>query len=479
MATFLSRPLLDLRPNFTTPQEGFVTDAGAKAVGFGVTTSWVNQEWTQRRFRMEFLLQSKAEIRAMEALIDGVRGRLQGFWIPSHADDLRLTRSVTATDTELQFEDAGLRDNFGQHPGWGYAALVDTNAITPVRIQAVAQDSDKEKATLTAVVGRAFTMAETKCCWLSYVRLVKDDVDFEYITDTTARVKLEVIELPEEYSAQELGTRPVYLYELTQGSALWRWTSYGADLTAGAVDWKREDITHGQVTSSTEFLDEGVRLQIGLRTLDNPFRAFIAGAPVEPMSVKIYVTLAPGFTVDFNSPLYAGDVRTVGFKARGLAEVELSSILRINDWTVPRVQVQRLCNWTLFDPITCRLNGVLFETSGTLTAVTETYVEATAFGAKATAESDANWFASGRLKVGDEARLVLSQAGNRLYINAPFRKAIAGSTAIARPGCDKKRGTCTTKYNNLVNRGGFDYIPLKNPQLDALNPPDSNSGSKK
>jgi hypothetical protein len=31
------------------------------------------------------------------------------------------------------------------------------------------------------------------------------------------------------------------------------------------------------------------------------------------------------------------------------------------------------------------------------------------------------------------------------------------------PGCSHDRATCNSKFNNLLNYGGFDFIPVKNP----------------
>jgi hypothetical protein len=35
-----------------------------------------------------------------------------------------------------------------------------------------------------------------------------------------------------------------------------------------------------------------------------------------------------------------------------------------------------------------------------------------------------------------------------------------GDTFTAYPGCDKTQNTCTSKFNNLVNFGGFPYVPV-------------------
>lgn len=41
--------------------------------------------------------------------------------------------------------------------------------------------------------------------------------------------------------------------------------------------------------------------------------------------------------------------------------------------------------------------------------------------------------------------------------------ALGGTTVTLYPGCDRSRAQCKTKFNNLPNYGGFDWIPTVNP----------------
>jgi hypothetical protein len=120
-----------------------------------------------------------------------------------------------------------------------------------------------------------------------------------------------------------------------------------------------------------------------------------------------------------------------------------------------------------------------FTTTGTITALTDDYVEAAEFAAKETAESDPVWFALGVVRVGNETRLATGTNGaGRLYLNFPFRSAIVGDTITAEAGCSKRIGVCTGKFNNLVNFLGFPYVPNTNPQFEALSQPKAGGGKK-
>lgn len=71
---------------------------------------------------------------------------------------------------------------------------------------------------------------------------------------------------------------------------------------------------------------------------------------------------------------------------------------------------------------------------------------------------------------GDDARLILSQSGDDLQLLLPFPDSILGSTVVILAGCDHTVTTCDSKFNtpsdpqsNVVNFGGFPFVPTKNP----------------
>jgi hypothetical protein len=117
-------------------------------------------------------------------------------------------------------------------------------------------------------------------------------------------------------------------------------------------------------------------------------------------------------------------------------------------------------------------------TAATLTDVQPTFVEAAAFGTAATAHTDPNWFALGRVTVGNEVRMVVGQDATKLYIDEPFYAAAIGAAAAAKPGCDKRVFTCFNKFNNLDNTVQFPYLPSRNPQFEALLLPQTTGGKK-
>ena len=470
--TFKGRPVWEWRPNFgEEPEDSLRYEMSVEAQGFGRATVWGIAPYAARTISLP-LICDRADVAAIEAFVDGLRGKLQGCWVPTFRGDLRLTEDVAADDQGLTVEAVGLVADWDKHPGYRTLALVDDSNIVPAEASSVSAAGNDELLALTGEAGTAFVARETVCCWLLYARLADDEINWEYVTDSVAKATLRFVELPLEYSEAETGSRPVYLYRVTQGSNVLRWTSWGADIEAGGYDWQAEDITHTGVKAGTDFLDEGARLSVATADASHFWRQFLSGAPPEPVLVEIYEVQAPGFSVDLSIPLYRGDVRRVRFGKRGQISIDLSSILRAGEWPICRHMVGMLCNWRLYDGTTCKVMASTFARGGTLTSVASTYVEADGWD-----DEDDDWFTFGKVQVGGEVRMVTGHSGKRLFISAPFRFASPGDSATAWAGCDRQEETCSGKFDNLENFGGFPYVPKRNPSMRALTPP-KNEGKK-
>lgn len=57
---------------------------------------------------------------------------------------------------------------------------------------------------------------------------------------------------------------------------------------------------------------------------------------------------------------------------------------------------------------------------------------------------------------------LVNAANNSGYGNN-YGNYYGGLNVVIYPGCDRLRGTCEVKFNNLDNYGGFPWIPSKNP----------------
>lgn len=135
---------------------------------------------------------------------------------------------------------------------------------------------------------------------------------------------------------------------------------------------------------------------------------------------------------------------------------------------------QRMCRHTLYGS-GCRLAAASYVAEGIPVAVqgnTVVVPEAASY--------PNGWFSGGYIETPDGSRrFVIGHSGQTLTLFRPMEAlssyfvnqgyglnygALYGGLKVKLfPGCDRSRQTCATKFNNLDNYGGFDWIPTKNP----------------
>lgn len=482
MATYQSRPLFDFAPNWDAPRASLTDDVTFDQVApGGIALPWVEADQPQALLRLQFLL-DRDELKALEDFQDSVRGRLQGFWLPSWAMDYPLQEAAGSSATTLRVDRTGLADLFAEH-GEQYAHLcifLEEGAtfprLVPRKIAGVTGGDEHDTITLTTTIGETVP-ADARVSRLLYVRFADSRLRCRYLSPELVEVDIRFIELTREYAAAELGTRPVWLYRATRGSNEWTWAGYPVAIEAAGRTWTPAPISHGDVSFDTDFLQGDLVLTLATAAANHPFRSYLASPAIEPTRLYIYATEAPGFAVDLGAPFFEAEVGAPKYRPGGVVEAKLTTALVSGEWPMPRHNLQRLCNHLVYDPQTCRLAAGPLTVTAPITALGSKYIEAAAFGAEATARGDANWFALGDVTIGSEVRMVTSQSGNRLNLNAAFVAAKIGDTAVVRWGCDLLRATCAAR-GNLVNYGGYPDMPSSDPKLAAMEPPGSSGGKK-
>lgn len=255
---------------------------------------------------------------------------------------------------------------------------------------------------------------------------------------------------------------PIFLIEVLRGPTTWRFTNYGVERVIDGELWTPENVEIGSVKTGFDFLAESIELTFGTDRIDHPMRYYV-GNPraMEQTSITIFKVDAEDVTLDRTSPYYVGIVGNNQPQDGGTITIRCSSLFRINEAPVPRPKMQRLCNHKFCD-VNCGILLASVTFTGAVTSLQADdppYIEADIFGATATAKNDPNWFALGRVVIGSEQRMCVGQAGNRLYLDAPFNFATVGEQVAGSAGCDKRVHTCLNKHNNLTNFLGFPYMP--------------------
>ena len=135
-------------------------------------------------------------------------------------------------------------------------------------------------------------------------------------------------------------------------------------------------------------------------------------------------------------------------------------ITAANSRPLPRMCYSNLCNHMLYDA-RCGIQETAAAWQKTLTCTAASSNVITVPGSGA---FGSDFFEGGFVQCEGDYRLIVDQSGDNLVLFTPFSISPVGKTVKVNAGCKHRLAEdCRDKFNNLVNFGGFPFVPLKNP----------------
>jgi uncharacterized phage protein (TIGR02218 family) len=254
--------------------------------------------------------------------------------------------------------------------------------------------------------------------------------------------------------------QPVELYEFVLGTTVWRYTSAEDTIEFSSNSYLSRQIDR---TSPPWKVEEGARaeLTITLPSSDPLAQRYISLHSTEKMTVKIT-------RIHRDQPsswvVWFGRVLSAKYEQAGavcvLSTAPLESMF---SQTISRYRYHSLCNHVLYDNF-CGVTRSLFSVSDEVTVQDGTSITVP----NVVLVGIADYYVGGIITIGEEKRTILSQSGDVLEIAQPFAANVVGQTAQVSAGCDHTPDHCKTKFNNMVNYGGFPFVPTKNPFQTGL-----------
>jgi uncharacterized phage protein (TIGR02218 family) len=246
--------------------------------------------------------------------------------------------------------------------------------------------------------------------------------------------------------------RPVELYRFAMGAQRWTYTS---GLTA--VTYQSE--TYAPATIKRSTIEQGGEinrsaLQVSVPRDHAVASLFVSGPPEGVVSVTIY-RFHSGDSETI--ALWKGRVANAKFSASEctlVCEPVASSLRRPG----LRARYQMLCRHALYSSACGALRDT-YRADGTVSSVTGAVVQVAA----ASAQPNGYWVAGELKSAGLGSRLIVAHSGVSLTLSSPLPGLVAGMPVSIYAGCDHQLATCKNKFNNIVNFGGFPWIPTKNP----------------
>jgi hypothetical protein len=149
-------------------------------------------------------LDTHPTVTAFRAFILRRFGRLVPFWIPTWDQDLVLAQNVLATDAAINVSFEFYSQFLFPSTARRFLALIPTDGSANAYAEVVSSTNNgngTETLTLSAPVGKAFTMGSTMTSFLTLVRLASDRVAIKWDTVDHAEAVLSLQEVPREMPA--------------------------------------------------------------------------------------------------------------------------------------------------------------------------------------------------------------------------------------------------------------------------------------
>lgn len=261
------------------------------------------------------------------------------------------------------------------------------------------------------------------------------------------------------YLAQEdsrEGGQPVELYDFVLGG-----TRYSLCTSSDAQTYNSRTYTPLQISRETLIIgpeDQSSMLQVTMPASHALPQAFINNVP----GVLCSVTITRVHKTDASNEtyvVYKGILRSVSFSDKGgIAKVTLMSQATAMGRQIPRYTFQSLCNHVLYDHW-CTMAATSFKYTGLGANLLGYNFDCTGLGAA----KGSGWASGGYAVFNSDYRLILAQTNDTLTLLLPFNSSVVGLNVDIYAGCDHSLATCGVKFSNVINYGGFPYIPTSNP----------------
>lgn len=262
-------------------------------------------------------------------------------------------------------------------------------------------------------------------------------------------------------------SRPAELYEFILGGAsTYRYTSSSADITIAPNTWvAQEGISRNSIVQGGS--DSETRELVITLPADNEFVEQYQDTPPGLRSkLKIYRIQRDETPSIVPVLRFTGVVLDVRYNdSATTAAVVVRSIETGMKQRMPRYLAMGSCNNYLYDAL-CGIDSGLHNIVGAVTAASGSTITVTGVAASSLK------FASGIAKLTTEQtyRMVVSESGDVLTLDAPFDTDVVGQNMQVFAGCDHKvDGDCALVYNNVKRFIGHKWVSSDNPFRTGIN----------
>ncbi len=258
--------------------------------------------------------------------------------------------------------------------------------------------------------------------------------------------------------------RPIELYTISLGATVWRYTSSDGPIVLASETYEPLSISRGAHDQSQEDQDQQVEIRL---PGDTPIcRFYIVSVPGESATVLVERYQELDGATPQRIIMYDGVIETVSFEDGGeVGVLSIQNLRRAYSRSVPRDVYSAVCNHVLYDS-RCKVAEASFRVTQEVLSVSGNEMTINNLNLQA----DGYWV-PGFVELTGSAqdfRVILKHVGNVVTLTLPFGTNPTGELVRVYAGCDHAPETCRSKFSNLLNFGGFPFVPTKNPFQTGL-----------
>lgn len=253
--------------------------------------------------------------------------------------------------------------------------------------------------------------------------------------------------------------KPVELYHVSAGPRHWYFTTGRRQVVFGGNTYDPVAGKRGRIEQNREFEKSTVSLTLPVWS---PMSASLLVNPPEN-KVEVVIYRFHEGDVDAETAIYwSGRVANVTY-TNAEATYRFEPV-----YTSLRAQGRRKmysisCGHTLFRQ-GCRLNEATFAVACIVDSI---LVDGQVVTASELTGAAPGYYSGGRATATiagqPYVRQIIGNDDGNFRLQIPFPGLAIGDSVIVYPGCDHTFATCTAKFGNQLNYGGFPWKPLKNP----------------
>lgn len=260
--------------------------------------------------------------------------------------------------------------------------------------------------------------------------------------------------------------KPVELYRMTMGSQVWTFTSSDSDVIYNGELYSSVSIGRGGIESKNELSKATLEVRLGIQ--HSLSKILMRSYLEQVVSLTLFIQTSFGTETAWKG-------RLSSLKPNNTALVmAFESVFTSLRRPGLRARYQKSCRHALYGR-GCNLDPESFVISGLARTVSGVTVEVPEAGIKPD-----SYFLGGMLRAPDGLLgYIVGHSGAIVTLQRPLASLITafnesgygrnyggdygGLEVKLYPGCNHLRATCKDTFGNLLNYGGFDWIPTKNP----------------